>query len=304
MLVWRHSLVSIATLASVSTCTDLPLVSPLRNDSASWAMPARVTRCPMHDPFGMRADDAGGFWLVPPGGGKFSVTEAALPTENGLSSSSTGLRLRYSANPDASGVSLWRLRVRDERHLGARFVTLFSVPPEGVTNKTQYFPWSDFRGQLIDFAAKKIIECGASTDENCTMWPERMTHISFLESEDTVAHAIWLHELVVVHYEIADKNETAHHTEEDEARLFDREHKMLQGHERDRDGSEPEDDHDGSNSTKAGPDVLGNTSSTSPPDDWAGVAGSARELKRGLWGGDVAVILFLVGRFFAVFHNT
>jgi hypothetical protein len=108
-----------------------------------------------------------------------------------------------------------------------RFVDLFSVPADGVTNETRYMPWSGFKGQLMQ--ARSIEDCKdrPDDDENCTLRPEQITHVSFLESEDTSAHAIMVHQLIVTNEEIHEHNVEQHHTEEAEALLWEREHHVV-----------------------------------------------------------------------------
>merc|ERR1719265_2460620 len=79
---------------------------------------------------------------------------------------------------------------------------------------------------------KRIVECGDRTDDECTLFPENITHISFLESEDTIAHSILLHGITVTTSEIHEHDVQQHHTEEAEALLWEREHCMFTCHSR------------------------------------------------------------------------
>lgn len=191
----------------------------------TWVKPERVDRCPIHKEFTTRTTDDGSLLLDPPGGGKFSVAEAELPDAARLGKASTGLILRYSAKPGADGISLWRVRVHSSDRPYVRFVHLFSIPADGVANETRHMPWSDWRGQVIK--NRKIVECKDRVDDECTIHPERITHISFLESEDTITHSILLHQVIVTTREIYERNATQHHTDEAEALLWEREHRMF-----------------------------------------------------------------------------
>jgi hypothetical protein len=59
------------------------------------------------------------------------------------------------------------------------------------------------------------------------MKPGNLTHLSFLESEDSVAHEILLHQVIVTTDPIEEQNADQHHTEEAAALLWEREHAAL-----------------------------------------------------------------------------
>jgi len=168
--------------------------------------------------------------MLPPGGGKFSVAQQLIPVSaRPVLNRSTGLIIRYSSPPGAAGVSLWRIRVSSAMDTTFRFVHLFSIPANGVVNETRYMPWRDFFGQIIERKSTKIQKCGKDIigDPRCTIKPEMLTHVSFLESEDTIAHAIELHQVILTTDPISEQNQLQHHTEEAEALLWEREHHAL-----------------------------------------------------------------------------
>jgi len=219
--------------------------------TASWAMPVRVKRCPIHAPMVVTSAANGGFWLDPAGGGKFSVIEAKLPTNGLFGIMSTGLRFTYSANACEStdhgndhnhadhaehgcpagetGHSLWRIRVSSESTPNVRWTHLFSVPSGGVTSEVRHMPWKDFTGQKL--MRRSIVDCSSLTAAadiaECTLDPSKLTHISFLESEDTISHPIHVEKLIITSNVITEKNADQHHSEEAEALIWEREHHMV-----------------------------------------------------------------------------
>merc|ERR1712130_514227 len=132
----------------------------------------------------------------------------------------------YSANPCSPtisdhgceggqvGHSLWRIRVSSAQNPKVRWVHLFSVPANGVTNEIRRMPWTDFKGQKL--AYRSIVDCDGSTDPDCVLDPAKLTHISFLESEDTIAHALHLESITLTSNPIAEENVQQHHSEEAE----------------------------------------------------------------------------------------
>eukprot|EP00929_Paragymnodinium_shiwhaense_P037933 TRINITY_DN20123_c0_g1_i1.p1 TRINITY_DN20123_c0_g1~~TRINITY_DN20123_c0_g1_i1.p1 ORF type:complete len:353 (-),score=56.34 TRINITY_DN20123_c0_g1_i1:94-996(-) len=205
----------------VATATEVELIA---NGMTNWTVPARVARCPIHEAADIQAS-GGGFLFSPPGGGKFSVVEANIPEALRFGSNTTGLKITYSAASGASGVSLWRIRVTYADDPQVRFVHLFSIPAAGVTDETRHMPWADWTGQILDYVNKRVIDCATLQNEpRCTIQPERISHISFLESEDTIAHAIAMKNVVVTDEEIVERNAEQHHTEEQAALLWEREH--------------------------------------------------------------------------------
>lgn len=207
--------------------------------STEWGAPPSVARCPLHKNFEITPVAGNGVYLKPPGHGKFSVAQKELPAAAKISAS-TGLIIRYTSPPGAPGVSLWRIRVTDstQRKPYIRFTHLFSIPADGVVNETRYMPWKDFRGQILQPRSTKVIDClPQSTDPQCTLKPESITHVSFLESEDTVAHEIVLHSLVVTTDPIEEQHPIQHHTEEAAALIWEREHHAQNIHEFDYNGT-------------------------------------------------------------------
>merc|ERR1712232_36145 len=59
------------------------------------------------------------------------------------------------------------------------------------------------------------------------MKPSNLTHVSLLESEDTITHEILLHQVLVTTDPIEEQNAAQHHTEEQEALLWEREHAAM-----------------------------------------------------------------------------
>lgn len=209
------TLVRAAAGASVDISSDT---------STAWGAPGIMKRCPLHKDFSIRIE-ADGVDLDPPGGGRFSVAQKEIPAAGkAILGESTGLILRYTSPPGASGLSLWRVRVTSETDPSVRFAHLFSIPANGVKNETRYMPWEDFHGQITDRDTTKIKDCRKTSDPRCTINRTSLTHVSFLESEDTIAHAIRLHEVLVVTYPIAEQNVEQHHTEEQAALIWEREH--------------------------------------------------------------------------------
>eukprot|EP00927_Polykrikos_kofoidii_P075366 TRINITY_DN71534_c0_g1_i1.p2 TRINITY_DN71534_c0_g1~~TRINITY_DN71534_c0_g1_i1.p2 ORF type:complete len:290 (-),score=28.71 TRINITY_DN71534_c0_g1_i1:166-1035(-) len=204
--------------------TKAEMVDIVGNETLEWGAPMRVGRCPMHKHFGIRRASGQGVWLTPAGDGKFSVAEVELPLAAKLPNS-TGLIISYTALTGAEGVSLWRIRVSSAADPTTRFTHLFSVPADGVANETRYMPWADFHGQLLK--DKAITDCrdAGITDARCTLNPDTITHVSFLESEDTVAHAILVHSVIVTTDPIQERNVEQHHTEEQAALIWEQEHK-------------------------------------------------------------------------------
>lgn len=197
------------------------------DQSTSWSTPPHVNRCPLHKAFQISKNDAG-VSLIPPGGGKFSVAMKEIPVAaKGMLSASTGLILRYTSPPGASALSLWRIRVNGATDHAVRFVDLFSVPANGVVNETRYFPWTSFFGQIMERVNPKVLDCREITDPRCTMKPEDLTHVSLLESEDTAAHEIVVHSLILTTDPITEQNPAQHHTEEAEALMWEREHRAM-----------------------------------------------------------------------------
>jgi len=189
-----------------------------------WTTPGAVGRCPLHENFTFRSEN-GGTWLEPPGGGKFSVAQASLTNGATFGTNSTGIRITYSADPGAAGVSLWRVRVTKVNLPNVRFTHLFSVPAAGVTNETRHMPWADFRGQKM--TRTSLTDCVPPFDEECTLNASLITTISFLESEDTITHPIKIQSIVVTRNEIHELNAAAHHAEEAEALIWEREHRVF-----------------------------------------------------------------------------
>jgi len=210
-------------------------VDIVADKSTPWEAPTHVSRCPLHKNFKIEYGGPIGVRLSPPGGGKFSVIQKQFPASTAvMMATSTGLIIRYTSPPlvpevGATGVSLWRVRVSSATDHHVRFTHLFSIPAKGVQSETRYMPWKDFHGQIIE-RTKKVHDCRqmpplpALQDVRCTMTPETLTHVSFLESEDTIAHAITLHSVVVTTDPINERNAVQHHTEEDAALVWEREH--------------------------------------------------------------------------------
>lgn len=195
------------------------------DESTAWTTPASVSRCPLHKAFEINSVAGTGISLKPPGGGKFSVVHKELPAAARLDGS-TGLIIRYSSPPGASGVSLWRIRVSSSANRRVRFTHLFSIPADGTTNETRYMPWTDFTGQIMQRTG--ILNCSKMQgDASCVLNPDNITHVSFLESEDTIAHEIMLHSVIVTTDPIQEQNAAQHHTEEAAALIWEREHHAM-----------------------------------------------------------------------------
>jgi hypothetical protein len=198
------------------------------DQSTSWTTPTVLQRCPLHNAFQISDYQTFGTSLVPPGGGKFSVAQREFPdAAKNILNESTGLIIRYTSPAGASEVSLWRVRVNSATDQTVRFVTLFSIPADGVVDETRYLPWTSFFGQIVERGNPKVLDCREINDTRCNMTPGNLTHVSFLESEDTIAHEILLHQLIVTTDPIAEQNVTQHHTAEAEALLWEREHAAL-----------------------------------------------------------------------------
>merc|ERR1719313_1579836 len=181
--------------------------------STQWETPPHVTPCPLHKQFRFTNHHDGSVDMLPAGGGMFSVAQKLIPVSaRPVLNRSTGLIIRYSSPPGAAGVSLWRIRVSSAMDTTYRFVHLFSIPANGVVNETRYMPWRDFFGQIIERKSTKIQKCGKDIigDPRCTIKPEMLTHVSFLESEDTIAHAIELHQVILTTDPIAEQNQLQH----------------------------------------------------------------------------------------------
>merc|ERR1711879_474684 len=90
-----------------------------------------------------------------------------------------------------------------------RFVTLFSIPADGVMDKTLLLPWSGFSGQLVN--ARAIQKCVSIEDLRCTLVPENITRISFLAAEGAIPHSILLHAVSEFFGPLPDMGHDTHH---------------------------------------------------------------------------------------------
>merc|ERR1712176_49990 len=61
----------------------------------------------------------------------------------------------------------------------------------------------------------------------CVLDPQTITHISFLESEDTIVHSIMVNSIVVTSNDLHEQDAERHHAEEAEALIWEREHHHM-----------------------------------------------------------------------------